>query len=453
MQRLVMLLIVLSMTCAANAMFMSPTDAPVDRLVKNAEAYIKEHPDDAQGYYVLGRIHYLAWSIGTGKVPAFGEERDGQLPAVASRMFVRWRFQRARWEEGERRAKTEMKVIDETKLSTEDREALHKRMLEIFRQLNQENWMPPRENNAELKQHAKAAVARFRKAIELKGDNGLYRLGLASLCEQYAPDAEQAKQPYMAETADLTEEQAFHQWRQAAMEQYRKAFELTEKEDARLKERPIVGIDSLISYESTQGYLRVVKRMAMQDVDVKLIARMQAHQKKIEELPSGGITPIVFSLHSVDSLNALIDESASVAFDLDGTGRAQRWTWVKAGTDVALLVWDPSGGGEIRSGRQLFGSVTWWLLPGDGYRALDLLDDNRDGELTGDELRGLAAWFDRNADGVSEPGEVVPLSQLPIAGLGVKATSHEGDCMMNPLGLRLTDGTLLPTWDWLAKKR
>jgi hypothetical protein len=168
-----------------------------------------------------------------------------------------------------------------------------------------------------------------------------------------------------------------------------------------------------------------------------------------QELPPGPVTPIVFSFREHRRLADLIDTGASVAFDLDGTGRPRNWSWVRP--DTALLVWDPSGAGRITSGRQLFGSVTWWLLPGDGYRAMDLLDDDRDGELTGQELRGLAAWFDRNTNGRSEPGEVTPLDKLGVAGLKTTAMSRDGDSPMHRRGLRLSDGRTLPTYDWLAR--
>ena len=37
------------MAASANAMFMRPSAAPIDRLIANTEAYIKEHPKDASG--------------------------------------------------------------------------------------------------------------------------------------------------------------------------------------------------------------------------------------------------------------------------------------------------------------------------------------------------------------------------------------------------------------------
>jgi len=65
-----------------------------------------------------------------------------------------------------------------------------------------------------------------------------------------------------------------------------------------------------------------------------------------------------------------------VTFESGGDGVARSWPWVRA--DTALLVWDPRGAGRIDSGRQLFGSATWWLLWPSGYRALEALDDDGD---------------------------------------------------------------------------
>ena len=73
------------------------------------------------------------------------------------------------------------------------------------------------------------------------------------------------------------------------------------------------------------------------------------------------MTPIIVPLSDkVTELSDLVNEGASVAFALDGTSRPQRWSWVRP--TAGLLVWDPDGLGRITSGRQLFGSVTWWLL-------------------------------------------------------------------------------------------
>jgi len=36
---------------------------------------------------------------------------------------------------------------------------------------------------------------------------------------------------------------------------------------------------------------------------------------------------------------------------------------------------------------------------------MDALDDNHDGWLTGNELHGLALWYDRNGNGKCDPGK------------------------------------------------
>jgi len=76
-----------------------------------------------------------------------------------------------------------------------------------------------------------------------------------------------------------------------------------------------------------------------------------------------------------------------------------------------LLVWNPSRSGNIKCRAQLFGGYTWELFWKNGYEPLAVLDQNKDGSLRGSELAGLAAWNDRNSNGVSDPGEVVPLDK------------------------------------------
>src|SRR5207244_2526964 len=103
------------------------------------------------------------------------------------------------------------------------------------------------------------------------------------------------------------------------------------------------------------------------------------------------------------------------------------------------------------SGVQLFGSVTFQMLWRDGYRALDALDDNRDGRLEGAELDGLAVWFDRNGDGVSQRDEVVPIELLGVKTISVSATGVTGESPMSAAGVTMQDGRVLPTYDWMAE--
>ena len=442
----------------SQAMFMQPTDAPVDRLIRNAEAYLKEHPRDANGHYVLGRIHYLAWSGRTGLVPVWRMPPDdkAELPTVVPDEFAAGAEYRARWSEAQRRALEEFKVDSPAKLSDDQRTAFWRRAQAIQQQLQKDKWTPGPVDPADLDQHAQMAVVQFRKAIELDPKNGLYHLGLASILDQYAARAEERHLsledvdpmgPAVDRPIEVEPGKVLGAWRAAALDQYREAFELTRTADAGLEHQPLTGIQSLVSHSAATGYLKLAERMDYSNDGVTV--PMEAHLKKLADLPMGPITPIVFALEAHDGLAALLDGDATVAFDLDGTGRPQRWTWVKP--DTGILVWDPLDRRQITSGRQLFGSVTWWLLPGDGYRAMDLLDDDRDGELAGAELRGLAVWFDRDQDGISDKSEVTPIAELPIAGLSVRPMSRDGDSPMHPAGLRLIDGRSLPTYDWLAE--
>jgi hypothetical protein len=160
------------------------------------------------------------------------------------------------------------------------------------------------------------------------------------------------------------------------------------------------------------------------------------------------VTPIIFSLDAHKPIDRLLAPDQTVTFDLDGTASGQRWPWVQP--DTALLVWDGNGKGDVPSGRQLVGSVTWWLFWEHGYAVLQALDNDGDGWLRGGELSGLAAWRDRNSDGVSDDGEVQPLSALGVRGLAVTVAGHVRGMPMNQRGLELEDGRRLPTYDWIV---
>lgn len=79
---------------------------------------------------------------------------------------------------------------------------------------------------------------------------------------------------------------------------------------------------------------------------------------------------------------------------------------------------------------------------------------NRDGKLAGAELKGLSLWFDRNQNGVSDRGEVVPIEQASVASLKVTPNTEDHTATlpatMHTTGLRMLDGRELPTWDWVA---
>ncbi|MFB3891052.1 MAG: hypothetical protein ACE15C_03405 [Phycisphaerae bacterium] len=457
----------------AAAEFTMPSDAPVERLIRNITAYTKENPKDPDGYYTLGRVHLLAFTLKSGSVKTFdpGDDAGKKLPQLPDDSFQR----------GPARPPRGPVESQPT---------------------------PPTEE--QLVEHIKAAIENYRKAIEMSPKNALYRLGLACALKQgadvgdkiglvpgqkvigkdFSPaearkrdekfeelvkklgDANfanrdaafkelrgltaEAMQILLKHTKDADAEIKARvskligdYWREAAIPEYLEAYKLAIAKDLEIKRQPLQGLKSLVGYEAGQSYLRLVKARGETPAEKDQIAKVEEDIKKLESKPPGGITPIVFSLDEPARLDQLLAPEVRVPFDLDGTGRAQMWTWVRPATGI--LVWDPNRTGRITSGRQLFGSVTFFMFWPDGYRALNALDDNRDGQLEGGELRGLAVWFDRDSNGRSDPGEVVPIEKAGIKLISVRAASRIGESPFNSTGLETLDGRVLPTYDWVAQ--
>jgi hypothetical protein len=397
--RVILGLVLACLTLPATAMFVFPPEAPVDRLAQNVAAYVKDHPDDAMGYYTLGRIHHLAFALKQDKLRA--TERSGKLPTVPA-MF------------------NSGSPAKDSQLS-----------------------------DAALAEHARAAVENYTTALTKdRADNPLFHLGLASVLESaWGSTIELAPIPGYKADKEVKDWKPIYL--NESIRHYLKAYDGAVDKDLKVEYMPLAGISSLVSYEAGTHYVGLADKP---DVEKDLAGRadeVKASVAKLRAKPHGAVTPIVFSL-SADrsSLADLLDAEHTVTFDLDGSGRGQSWPWVKPATTI--LVWDPTGTGKIESGRQLFGSVTWWIFWRDGYAALDALDDDRDGQLSGAELRGLAAWTDRNGNGVADPGEVVSLESLGVESIAVRATGHDGESPCNRAGLRMKDGRTLATFDWVA---
>jgi hypothetical protein len=69
------LVLAICASLVAWGMFRMASDAPVERLVSNMGDYVKAHPQDANGYYTLGRIHYLAFALNAREIAS---SQDGQ---------------------------------------------------------------------------------------------------------------------------------------------------------------------------------------------------------------------------------------------------------------------------------------------------------------------------------------------------------------------------------------
>jgi hypothetical protein len=187
--------------------------------------------------------------------------------------------------------------------------------------------------------------------------------------------------------------------------------------------------------------------------DAPEIQTLRARRQRLAALPRM-VTPLVVPLRDDLAVADLLTGVPSVSFDADASGVAREWTWITP--SVGWLVWDPKGRGQVRSGLQLFGNVTFWLFWPDGYEALCALDDNGDGQLTGNELSGLAIWRDLNQDGISQPGEVEPLSGMGISALSCehrRLPAASSIAAFSPRGVTLRDGRTRPSYDvWLRPR-
>lgn len=420
--------------------FARPDYVPAERLIENAAAYIREEPNDASAYYILARIHYLAFVNKAFLAGTFDERRPSSL-------IPHWWWgdylSGARRAEATRVALVEFGLESVADLTSENRSRFYDRVRAVEDQLRTQGWQPPQPGQEQLLGHAAAAQWNFYQAIARDPNSALYYLGQASLGEQYAE--------YFNETSPVLMPAPLRTivW-DSVKQTYLAAYELAIQEDLAREHRPIGGLGEIVSYEAGNAYVRLWEaEMAIPPDAQETIAAIKANLATLGALPLGPITPVVFSLDGGISLADLLAPARVVQFDLDGDGVVERRPWVRSTT--GFLAWDGNGDGRITSGRELFGSVTWWLLFPNGYRALDLLDDNRDGCLSGTEFRGLSVWFDRNSNGTSDAGEVVSTDRLGIAAISTRPTGWDGESPMHAAGIRLKDGRTVPSYDWIAR--
>ncbi len=138
--------------------------------------------------------------------------------------------------------------------------------------------------------------------------------------------------------------------------------------------------------------------------------------------PSCNPSPILLDLDR--NQFHLAGAGAPVSFDIDADGAPESITWTDLGTADAFLCFDRNGNGVIDDGSELFGNATP-LENGDiaphGYVALAELDQNSDDWITSQDVvfAQLAVWVDSNHDGVSDPGEIVSLSEAGVQEIGL----------------------------------
>lgn len=443
---------------------MIPHDVPVSRLVENLTEYVKAHPDDAFGHYRLGRVHMLALETKTGFALAF----EGNELRVTEGSWSH----RPQWG-------------DDKKPENATENDLKRHLAEAVRHLNKAIAIRPAEasfrltlacaleaglnyvdedtpwplvnedGNVVFGETSLSAGKQYEEQVALITEKPEWMASLTEAIRGYSRgSARNAIMHYAYRKRNdkdykvLIETLRKLDWKYQIEEQYFTAMCYALPTNGKASEKPFWGgMDDWVSYEAGKDFIRVVEGREAAEGDVIRLRVAKETVQAFDDLPMpSAITPIVLDLAG-RPLRELQTTNA-VAFDLDGTGRPQKWNWINP--DVGLLAWDPQGTGMITSGRQLFGSVSWWLFFDNGYQALDTLDNDRNGELTGAELDGLVLWFDRNENGTSDAGEVVPIGECGIVSLSCRATGVEGVSPTNATGVHMKDGRVLPSFDWIA---
>jgi len=229
--------------------------------------------------------------------------------------------------------------------------------------------------------------------------------------------------------------------KQKAIKQYRLVIDAAWEKEKDLK-RANLGWHSITA--EAAGYLIP---LLDSNADQAEINRLKERINVLSSVPRP-VTPIVIPLHDGLDPDELQDPFADVRFDADGTGLKKRWTWISK--DAGWLVHDPRHTGKITSALQMFGGVTFWMFWNNGYEALRSLDDNGDGVLTGDELKGLAIWRDVNRNGISESDEVRTLAYWGITAISCQFTADpnaKNRIAWSARGVTFKDGSVRPTYD------
>ncbi len=392
----------------AIVMFESTVSVPVSRLINNTARYVKANPKHSAGYYLLGRLHSFAFAGNTKTdVWKHGALYDDGLRLVPF-----------------------LEPIPRTPRTVPG------------------NILP-----AAARWHLTESLRNYRRATELQPKQPMAFLGLGWMLEQGALYPDQIDAPFKTPPRRASAQE----WRAEALAIYRRlAANPKDLYDAGPQPETPEGL----RLEASRAILRVVAGSDLspeEKADVERARKVnddaqESAKKAADAQPNGHlgspqvISPIIFPLRGPATLEALLAPERVVSFDLAGNGVPAKWPWVNS--DAGFLVWDPENKQRIESGRQLFGSVTWWMFWRDGYQALAALDDDGNGWLEGNELAGIAIWRDINGNGVCDPGEMISLRDAGILRISVRSSGRTNGMPFSAQGIQLNDGTFRPTYDW-----
>ncbi|MBX7255756.1 MAG: hypothetical protein K1Y02_05305 [Candidatus Hydrogenedentes bacterium] len=452
--------ITLVLIIQAFSTFIEPDETvPLERLVKNYQQYVSEHPDDIRGYYWVARAYSLGFALAQQEFGIWNNERPDEEPTMFMDPY-----------QGERKT-----FADGPASQLSQRKDCLVQALRWFRKgithISSSSdtwyvaglWLGLGWMYEEGAQFAGDVACPIEVDVSVSDQREILRL----ISEIQSPDegmAEHAKEALFAHASSglLLLQRAYENaptevskdrlravlrrgWEDRAIEAYKSAYKPARTDSLKYKSY------SQTAIESAKGIRTILESRGKLTAEEKQLVKKLGDEMGEMGAFSRSVTPIVFSLSRVSCLPDLIDSRAHVSFDLDGFGGDVEWPWVKP--DTLLLVWDPKNTGQIDSGRRLIGTATWWMFWRDGFDALRALDDNNDGWLEGDEMHGLGTWQDRNGNAKSDEGEVVPIEATSIARLAVFATETEVGGIGNPHGLALKNGNVLPLYDWIPQSK
>lgn len=139
-----------------------------------------------------------------------------------------------------------------------------------------------------------------------------------------------------------------------------------------------------------------------------------------QRVAEGVASPIMIDLDG-DGIQTTSAWRHSVNFDITGDGVKDRTAW-NTGNDAFLAV-DLDGNGKIDGVQELFGG----LERGQGFAQLSKFDSNGDGKVDNSDVHfgDLLLWQDKNADGVTDAGELVNAANAGLTSISTRYRSQE----------------------------
>ncbi len=157
----------------------------------------------------------------------------------------------------------------------------------------------------------------------------------------------------------------------------------------------------------------------------------------------GWSSPIVLDLNGDGKLDAsggkwmphgnFVEGAKSAIFDIDSDGFEDIVEWVSPNDGLLLMPGETAN----LDGESLFGNNSGYK---DGYEKLASYDANKDGKLSGDELKGMNVWIDQNGDGKANAKEIKTLASLHITEISTTHKSYVSSFTQN--------GQRKYCWDW-----